>query len=160
METTIAAVGTGETLAILPGSASGDPAWGAPHPVVAARDGFVAVLLGAPDCDGAAVYGGAVLLSCIQGAESAAPSPDGSRVIAARKMGETGRAEAPGWSTAGFNVYDIVLVELETGEEKVVASGALSGSGIGPSGGGAPGFRWNDAGSHVLIRWPFPGYGL
>jgi hypothetical protein len=154
-ETAIANGTTGEPITSLAGAAVYDalndrqPWPFAPdsHPVVGTANGFVAAVGGVASCRGTLLYVNEAPLSCAEGAGSAVFSPDGSQVILARKTGETGRVEAPTIQAIGLDIYEVLVVDMTTGDERVLAQGAL---GFGT----APRVVWNAAGTHILVSWP------
>ena len=74
-------------------------------------------------------------------------SPDASKVALARKTGQTGPVNTPSLQALSLDVYEIVVVDVATGAEQVVARDAL-GLEI------APLMAWNAEGTHLLITWP------
>jgi hypothetical protein len=119
-----------------------------PHPVVATGHGFVAALVGASGCDGATIYTNTTPVACIPDAGAPVFSPDGSQVILARRTGETGPVKSPVIEAVGMDTYDLIVVDVATGDERPLASGAL-GFGVPPD------VVWDDAGSYLLVRWPY-----
>ena len=157
-DTAIADGTTGEPIARLQGAAVYDelterqrspfaPGFDPTHPVVGTGDGFVAAVGGAGSCRGTLLYVNEAPFSCAEGAGSAVFSPDGSQVILARKTGETGRVDAPTIQAIGLDIYEVLVVDMTTGDERVLAQGAL---GFGT----APRVVWNAAGTHLLVSWP------
>jgi hypothetical protein len=163
LETVIADGSSGDVVARLKGSAvydallegqrpQGPPLWNLPHPLVGTAGGFVAVVGGAADCRGALVYASERPLTCVEDSGGAVISPDGARVALARRTGETGPVDARTIQAVGLDIYEIIVVDVTSAEIRSLAQGAL-------------GFRmppqivWNAAGTHVLVRWPFHGYG-
>ena len=118
-------------------------------PLAAGGGSFVAALGGAPGCGATSVYQGGTLIACVEGAHGPSISPDGSQVVLARKTGTSGHVEGPGFGSVGMDIYDIGLLDVATGAETVLASGALGGNPY-PT----PAF-WNEAGTHLLVTWPF-----
>jgi hypothetical protein len=162
-ETVIAAASNGDVVARLEGSAVHDallegqrtlgaPTLDVPHPVIGIAGGFVAVVGGAADCHGALVYASEKPLTCVEDGGGAVISPDGARIALARRTGETGRVDAPTIQAVSLDIYEIIVVDVAGAEVRSLAQGAL-------------GFRtppqivWNASGTHVLVRWPFHGYG-
>jgi hypothetical protein len=115
------------------------------------RDSFAAALEDAASCQGTALYVAIRQVACVAGATGAEFSPDGTKVALARNTGKTGPIQAPGYSAVSSNQFDIVLVDVATGAERVVAHGAVGEE--------HPLISWNQAGTHVLVRWP-ASYGL
>jgi hypothetical protein len=114
----------------------------------------MAALEQAPGCDGTAVYVGATLRFCEQGAVAPAFSPDGSALALLRRTGDIGRYDSPSISALFGAIYEVVLVDLRSGAERVVATNVIGNSDIYP----LPA-RWNDIGTHLLLQYPFA-YGL
>jgi hypothetical protein len=145
--TTVYDVEAGRVVATLPGL----PAYSrhVPFvPVAGTGDGFVAALEYAPGCDGTAVYSGTRQVTCVAGAAWPTISPDGALVALARKTGMTGPVEYPGGGSVSMTVFDVVIVYVATGVERVVAKGALGSDLALPS-------IWNAESTHILVRWPF-----
>ncbi len=162
-ETIVASGSNGEVIVRLKGSATYDallerqrpfPGTGrdAAQPVVGANGSFVAAVGGVADCDGTLLYVGEQPQTCVLGAGNPVISPDGSQVILARKSGETGPVDAPTIQAISLDIFDIIVVVVATGEERILAQGALEGS-------LPPQVVWNAAGTHVLVRWPYHGDG-
>jgi hypothetical protein len=158
-DTVIADGTTGAVIATLDGSTLydpleqtemplGDPPISTWSPVVGTGDGFVAAITGAAGCHGTLLYLDETPGACIEDAGNPVFSPDGSQVILARKSGQTGPVDAPNRQSIGLDIYDVIIVDVATGDERVLAEGAL-------------GFRtppqvvWNAAGTHILVRWPY-----
>jgi hypothetical protein len=78
----------------------------------------------------------------------ASVSPDGRYVGFARATGYTGQVQYPGGGSVALVLYDIVLHELATGIERIVGSNAISSDLVPPV------LVWNDAATHLLVRWP------
>jgi hypothetical protein len=151
-ETVVVDTGTWTVLGRLSGAPPTDRKFvDLPAPLVATGDGFVAALEYASGCEGTALYRNVTLAACIIGGVGSVLSPAGRWVALSRKTGETGPARAPGVQANSFNRYDILLVGTATGAEQVVAREALSTN--------PPVLRWNRASTHLLVRWPFSGYG-
>jgi hypothetical protein len=145
--TTIYDIAAGQVAATLPGY----PAYTRMLPFVPVKGtegGFVAALEGPPGCDGTAVYLGVRLVTCVANAGGPTISPDGSMVALARKTGVTGPGEFPGGGSISLTIFDIVVVDVATGIERVVAQNALGQDLSLP-------LLWNAAGTHILVRWPF-----
>jgi beta-lactamase superfamily II metal-dependent hydrolase len=81
-------------------------------------------------------------LGCVEGAESSSISPDGSKVAMTRVTPES----EPLRRTSQPKEYEIVLFDVASGDETVVATGAWSGY--------EPRLTWNAASTHLLIEWP------
>jgi len=109
----------------------------------------VAALARAPGCDGITLYSGGVEVTCIKGGQGATLSPDGSTLAVSRVTGVTGQVSFPGGSGISLNVFEVVLVDVATGSERVVADRAVSSE--------APLITWNAGSSHLLIVWPYSG---
>ena len=89
-------------------------------------------------CEGTSVRLDAREVACVEGGDWAAIAPDGSKVAVARRTGAAQQTTpAP---------YDVVLVDLASGSQTVVADGAVSGY--------PPKLTWNAASTHLLIEWP------
>ena len=119
----------------------------AANSVLGADGSFIAVLEGSAECSGVAIYRGNIGVACVGGGSDAALSADGRLVALARLT----RAAAPG-GPAQMNEYEVMLVEVATGSASVLATGARGAL-------RAPELIWNDASTHLLVRWPFSGYG-
>jgi hypothetical protein len=89
-------------------------------------------------CEGTSVRLDAGEVACVEGGDWAAIAPDGSKVAVAR------RTAAPLQTTPA--PYDIVLVDVASGSQLVVAQGAVSTY--------SPRLTWNKASTHLLIEWP------
>lgn len=151
LRTTIADAATGEVIATLAGAVPPSTELGVlPPPIVGTEDGFVAVLEHAPDCDGSAVYLDGDRAGCVSGGFGAVIAPNGLHVALARVTGFTGEVEFLGGSSFSLPISEIVLFDVETGEETVVAEGAISDE--------PPVLLWNETSTHLLIRWPFHGH--
>ena len=150
--TTVLDAQTSDLLATLSGVPSDARLWGAGgEPLIATGDGFVAVLELAEGCDGTTVYAPSTEDgACLEAATGASPSPDGRLVAFARQSGVGGHIEGPHLS-AGMPVFEIAVYDVATGAMTVVAEGAIAGR--------FPDIVWNDAATHILIRWPNP-FGL
>lgn len=144
--TTIADATTGEVIATRAGAPPWERVWGEPgHPVVA----VVAALPNSEDCDGTVVYDvGDSTGACVEGAVAAAFSPDRTLVAFARETGRTGPITGPSdlESYNGLPTWQIAVFDRMTGETTVVAEDA--------AGGQFPDLTWNEASTHLLIRWP------
>lgn len=105
-----------------------------------------AALVGAPGCDGTQIYRDTVAFTCIQGGQGATFSPDGTKVAVARVTGATGLVSFPGGGAVSLNIFEVVVVDLATGSESVVAKDAISDQ--------APYMVWNNGSSHLLVEWP------
>jgi hypothetical protein len=145
--TTVYDIAAGRVVATL----LGYPAYSrmVPFVPVAGREGsFVAALEDAPNCEGTAIYSGSSLVTCVANAGWPTISPDGTRVALARKTGETGLAEFPGGGSSSLTIFDIVVVDVGTGAERVLASDAVGMDFALPS-------TWNADSTHIVVRWPF-----
>jgi hypothetical protein len=137
---------TGRVVATLAGQPRYDGLF-MPQTTIRSLDGsFVAVLEGG-DCGGVAVYRGSTSVACVSGSGGGALSPNGQQVAAARVTRE-GSGPVPGQ----LSEYEVVLIDVASGQTRVLASGALSQF-------LPPELIWNDASTHLLVRWPFSGYG-
>jgi hypothetical protein len=151
--TVVVAATTGEVIATLDGAPSPSRLWGVGGaPIVPVGEGgLLAAMAVSPDCSGTIVHGpGTEDRACLEGAVGAQPSPDGRSVAFARRTGTAGAIEGPGLFP-GLAIYEIAVYDVATGETTVVADGAIAGQ--------FPDIVWNDAGTHILIRWPNP-FGL
>jgi len=155
IETFIANASTGKVIATLPGVGGYNITEDGlryrpipPDPVLGTAAGFVAALVGAPDCQGTSIYQNATPVTCVPGAFAPVFSPDGSRVVLARKTGETGPVRSPTIESVGLDIYDLIAVDVATGQERGLAQGAI-GSSVPPQ------VVWNAAGTHLLVRWPY-----
>jgi hypothetical protein len=150
-EVTIVDLSTLEVVAMLPGLIDSLLIWGAGGPPVVGVDrGLVAALRKTPNCRGTVVYrAGEASEICVEGGYGAIFSPDASRVAIAvqRELVSLTYLDfgGPAWRT------DIVIVDLATGDLRTVAEAAYSNH--------PPDMTWNDAGTHILIRWP-ASYGI
>jgi YD repeat-containing protein len=151
LTTVIADAEEGEIVARLRGSVppgSGDMV---PAAVVGTEDGFVAVLEYAPECDGTAVYVDGDRRACVSGGFGAVIAPDGSYVALVRLTGFTGEIEFPGGSATSLPVHEILLLDVESGDETVVVTDVYSDE--------PPRLIWSEASTHLLYQWPFHGFG-
>jgi hypothetical protein len=153
-ETVIADGRTGAVIATLPGVGGYDISVGAtshrripPHPVQATSGGFTAALAGAAGCPGTMIYSGNTMIACASKTLGAVVSPEGSLVVLARPTGMTGPVDSPTVQSIGLEIYDVIVVDIATGKERLLAQGALGRS-------TPPDFAWNAAGTHILVRWP------
>jgi hypothetical protein len=117
-----------------------------PSAIVGTVDGFVAALENAAGCAGTAIYKNSTRLACVSKGVGALISPDGGRVALARATGKTGRAISPGIQTSSFTVYEIVVVEIATGKQAVLARDAYSEN--------PPAFVWDTSSTKLYVRWP------
>jgi hypothetical protein len=147
--TTIFEVAAGRVAAALPGVALYQDLYINHEPLSGTGSGFVAALDEAPSCEGTLVYAGSAPVACVRGGAGAVVSPGGAYVALARKTGETGLARYPGGGSVSLNVYEIIVVDVATGVERVVAKDAI-GSTHPPLAA-----TWNDEGTHFLVNWPF-----
>ena len=111
-------------------------------PVVLTPDGLIAVTGRVDGCEGLLVQREVTELGCVEGAESSSISPDGSKVAMTRVTPES----EPLRRTSQPKEYEIVLFDVASGDETVVATGAWSGY--------EPRLTWNAASTHLLIEWP------
>jgi hypothetical protein len=150
-EVTIVDLSTLEVVATLPGLIDSLLIWGAGGPPVIGVDGgFVASLQKTPNCRGTVVYrAGEAHEICVEDGYGAVFSPDASRVAIAvqRELVSLSYLDlgGPAWRT------DIVVVDLATGDLRTVAEAAYSSQ--------PPDITWNEAGTHILVRWP-ASYGI
>lgn len=149
-ETTVFDTVTGEIAGIRAGDARVDLVLGASNIPVAGLGegggaGFAAALEGVEGCAGTTVYAAdGTNLLCVPNATSATFSPDGRRVaLAVRHATEVPLDASNPWLPGRFAV---VVVDVETGAARIVADDLYSSS--------APGIVWNEAGTHLLLRWP------
>jgi hypothetical protein len=93
-------------------------------------DGYIAVLPGPLYCAGMQIYVDGTPLVCVQGGEAPSFSPDGRYVAL----------------TAGS---DVVVIDIETGDQQVVVEGVQSNIPypIPPP--------WNEDGTHIIVRSPY-----
>jgi len=90
---------------------------------------------------------GVAAARCISSGAEGRVSPDGSLVAVALDDGPTGPVYGPGFQAVSMDEYSVVLVPIAGGPMRVVVTGALSF--------GAPLMLWNDAGTHLLVMWPY-----
>lgn len=107
---------------------------------------LTAALVDAAGCDGTRIYADGDEVACIEGGQGANVSPDGAKVALARVTGQTGPVTYPGGGAVSLNVFDIVIVDVGSGAETVVGSGAISDQ--------PPLLAWNISSSHLLVEWP------
>lgn len=111
-------------------------------------EGFATALESAPNCRGTSITVSRpndveVAPVCIDNAWVATLSPDGTQVALARRGTEVGPDARGTWVSGRF---DLVVYDLETRVTRVIATELYSST--------TPGFTWNEAGTHVLFRWP------
>jgi hypothetical protein len=105
-----------------------------------------AALVDASGCDGTRIYADGDEVVCIEGGQAANVSPDGTKVALARLTGQTGPVPYPGGGSVSLNVFDIVIVDVGSGDETVVGTDAISDQ--------PPLLTWNTTSSHLLVEWP------
>ena len=117
--------------------------WG--DPAVAAREpaGVVATVV-EDSCLGTVLFVSGVRPECLEGALGAVPSPDGRQVAFSRTLPGPGRRLGGG---AALRPYEIVVMDVESGVERVVATGAYSGP-------VPPRLQWSRFGDLLLVTWP------
>lgn len=144
-ETRIVEVASGRLVATLAGAPGFDRFWVKESAVVGVADGFIVALEGAPDC-GLAIYAGATR-TCFADGLGAIFSPDTRQIVFARRTGDTGRLNTPSMQASNTSVYEVVLFDLGSKRQIVVARNAI--------GEWPPRIRWNAEGTHVLVYWPY-----
>ncbi len=126
------------------------------HPVVGARDGFVAALLDAPGCLGTAIYRNAELTTCVVNAIRPEIAPDGTKIALARATGE---AVTPDVCSA-CAIREMVVIDALSGKEIVPASRfvrvVMSDEAF-SSPSEAVEYSWDRSGTHLLVRGPAAG---
>jgi dipeptidyl aminopeptidase/acylaminoacyl peptidase len=145
--TTIVDAATLQAVATLPGVPIpyGIDRW--PRVITRSADGYVAALQAAPGCEGTAIYReGSAQPQCVVGGRAGIVSPDGDFVAVARRTGVTGPAHGPGFETVEIDLYDVDVIDVETGAVRTVVRDAPSFV--------PPHMAWNEAGSHLLVLWP------
>jgi hypothetical protein len=127
-ETVVFDTATGEVAGVRAGDGRAELIWGATEvPVAGAGEGFVAALEGVDGCDGVTIYrADGSVSACVEGG-AATIAPDGSAVAMLQRG-------------------DLVVVDIETGAVRVVATGLSTRA--------VPDFVWSEEGRHLLIRWP------
>ena len=117
--------------------------WG--DPAVAAREpaGVVAAVVD-DSCRGTVLFVSGLRPRCIEGALGAVPSPDGRQVAFSRTLPGPGRRLGGG---AALRPYEIVVMDVESGVDRVVATGAYSGP-------VPPRLQWSEFGDLLLVTWP------
>ncbi len=107
--------------------------WEGDGPVVATPDGLAVALAGTASCDGRLVRHPSLAggRRCIEGAQLAVWSPDGSRLAVIMPSDQPGR--------------EIWVLDTESDELRSVASGV---------GGPIVELIWLNGGTHLLVRWP------
>jgi hypothetical protein len=148
--TAIYDVATRSIVATLPGHPIYQSVFTGYVPLGASSEGVVAALYGTPNCAGTVIYEETRAVTCVEGATGPSVSPDGRLVALTRKTGEAGLFEYPGGGSVNDPVYEVVIVDVATGAERVLAEGAV---------GDPPPLIWNEAGTLLLLRWPFH-YGI
>jgi hypothetical protein len=146
-DTTVYDIRTGRVIATLAGLPRYDALLTKLTAVRGMGGTFIAVLEGAADCDGVAVYRGSARLACVNGGRGGLLSPDGRLVAIARLTHEVSPPRP--WQ---FSEFEIVLIDPFSDGARTLAGGAL-GQEV------APELIWNDTSTHLLVRWPFGGYG-
>ena len=156
-DVTVIDVNTLEAVAVRPGVVPSDRIWGAGGPPIVGVQGgigFAAALEDTPNCRGTIVYSAEATNEeglCVPGGRGAVFSPDASQVAIAVER-ELVRASYLGGQYGGTMwLTDIVIVDVTSGEVRTVAEGAVSD--------GPPAITWNEAGTHILVRWP-ASYGI
>ncbi|MGE3858093.1 MAG: TolB family protein, partial [Dehalococcoidia bacterium] len=110
--------------------------------VASGDEGFVAVVEG-DACRGTMLHVEDELPRCLDGARGAVPSPDGRRVAFSREVEGRGRSAV---GTA-LRRYDLFVLDVDTGNERVLAPGAYSAA-------LPPRLQWSRFGDLVLVSWP------
>ncbi len=149
LTTTIVEVQTGRIAGTVAGAPPQDFLWTGTRAVTrfGASQGYLAVLQGASDCNGTAIYGqGVPQPICVRGGVQGLSSQDGFRVAVARQAGEVGPVHGPGFSSMSLPRFDVEVVNMVGGGSRTVASGIVSFA--------APSMVWNEAGTHLLLVWP------
>lgn len=106
--------------------------------ITSTEEGPAALLLDAPDCEGIALRHPNVPPEglCMERAVAAQFSPDAMTVSYVRPVARNG----------GRYLWDVGIIDLRSGEDRIVAQDLLSAL--------HPTMKWNTAGSHLLIGWP------
>lgn len=139
----------------LPGQTPSTHGWGNGRAVAGVPGGgFTAALASPPNCDGVQVTSPLAPPRCIEGSRAAAVSPGGTRVAITRQAGEVVAGREATRPSANYVPYELVILDVATGVT-VVAPEPLLGyaPGLGIMG-FPPEITWNDAGTHLLVRWP------
>jgi hypothetical protein len=146
--TTVYDLNAGRVAASLPGQ---PPRLGfilALTPITKGTGTMLAALEQVPGCDGTVLYAGSTPGRCIVGAFAPAFSPDGSSLALTRRTRDSGHFRSPAESSAHGAVFEVVIIDVRTGAERVVAQDLYGSDYPMPA-------RWNDAGTYLLLRSPF-----
>jgi hypothetical protein len=139
---------TRATLGVLDGVPGVGNAFADGPPSVAVRaDEVLAALQEVPGCSGTTVYRGADSTTCVERGAVGYLSPGLRHAVVLQLVGSTGEVTTPGVSATSLGRYDVTLVDLATGAERVVATGAVSSA-------EPPAVAWSEDGTHLLVRWP------
>jgi hypothetical protein len=145
-ETIVQSLATGNVIARLSGSTSFLHLWREMEPIAQTDGALLTALEFAEGCQGTVVYLASDRVDCVENTTGAAVAPDGSKIALARVTGATGRVDFPGGGSVSLPIYEVVLFDVEQRSETVVATDAISDQ--------PPAFLWNDASTHLLVRWP------
>jgi hypothetical protein len=150
VSTTVIDIATFSTLGVLSGAPPPELLWTGATAVTRSGDGYLAVLQQATTCAGTAIYRQRFPEpQCIEGGVQGHSSPNGLRVAVARQRGEVGPVHGPQFSSLSLPRYDIDVVDITDGSVRTVVTGAISFI--------PPQMVWNEAGTHLLVRWPLAG---
>lgn len=145
--TTIVDATSGDLVAQLSGAPLGVGIDLQPRVLGRSQEGYVIALQGADGCDGTAVYRqGVEEPQCIKGGAAGVVSANGRFVAVARLSGQIGRAYGPGFETIEMDLYDLDIVDVNSGAVRTVWEDAPSFAPMTVA--------WNDAGTHRLVLWP------
>lgn len=150
VSTTVIDIATFSTLGVLSGAPPPELLWTGATAVTRSGDGYLAVLQQAATCAGTAIYRQRFPQpQCIAGGVQGHSSLNGLRVAVARHRGEVGPVHGPQFSSLSLPRYDIDVVDVTDGTFRTVVTGAVSFI--------PPQLLWNEAGTHLLVRWPLAG---
>jgi hypothetical protein len=144
-ETTILDLAGGDVLHVLAGAPPYANLWDPATAVAETPEGLLAVLQGAEDCDGTAIYLDGDLERCIDDGVEARIGP-GGLIAVARETGSLGNIQWPTGGALESREFAIDIVHAD-GTVDTVVEGAYGLD-------AAPGMIWNETGTHLLVHWP------
>jgi hypothetical protein len=148
-ETVVVDLSTGDVVTRLPGAPATHFYTVPPSdPPVRVVDGRVVAALEhvSGPCAYDTVYIDSEAVACLTRALFPAISPDGTKIAFARPSGTVNRVRLPTFVADRMTIYDVVVYDIATDSERVLASGAVSGTALL--------IRWSPDGTHVTALWP------